>query len=267
MVLVPLFDIVYEAFRRGGAVLFEGGFLTDVPPNACSQLSCQTVGIGPDIVGSVPVIGLASAIAVPIGVLAAIFAAEYRTRGVGRAVSFVADVLTGVPSITLGAFVYSFFVLYDPRLVVSALTGGLALSLVMVPIVTRSTEEALRLVPSSTREAALALGISKWKTSLRIVLLTSLPGTATGVLLAVSRAAGEAAPLLFTAGGSLVYFQGWDRPTAALPLLIYQFALSPYANQQKVAWGATLFLLLLVLSVNVGSRAVIRRLKRRMGHN
>jgi phosphate transport system permease protein len=264
-VLYPLVSIVYEAFVLGGGVLFQAQFFTAVPPNACSALSCQTVGIGPDIVGTLILIGIASGISVPVGVLAAIFASEYRARGLGRAISFTADVLTGVPSIIMGAFIYGYFVIYYPTIAYSAYTGGLALSAIMTPIVVRTTEEGLRVVPNSVREAALALGITKWKATLRIVLIAALPAVATGVLLAIMRAAGEAAPLLFTALGSNLYPTGLGHPIGALPLLIYFFALSPYSNQVKVAWGATLFLLLLILIVNIVSRLLIHRMAVRMG--
>lgn len=264
--IYPLVDIVYQAVELGGTVLFQPGFLTALPPNACSQISCSTVGIGPDIEGTLILVGLASLIAVPIGVLGAIYASEYRGRGFGRAISFTADVMTGIPSIIMGVFVYYYFVLYDPTLTTSTITGALALSALMTPIVLRTTEEALRVVPNSIREAALALGMSKWKTTLRIVLVTSLPGVLTGILLAVMRAAGEAAPLLFTAGTTLTYFQGVDYPTANLPYsVIFEDALSPYSNLQKVAWGATLFLLLFILIVNVLARYTIHRMARRMG--
>ena len=263
-VLYPLFSVVYSAVTLGGGVLFQATFLTAVPPNACSAISCNTVGIGPDIQGSFILVGLASLISVPVGVFAAIFASEYRTRGVGRAISFTADVLTGVPSIIMGVFIFSYFLLYNPLDVYSAFTGALALSAIMIPIVTRTAEEALRTVPDTMREAALALGISKWKATLRITLVTALPGVATGVLLAVMRATGEAAPLLFTAFGSTFYFQGFDHPVAALPLLIFDFATSSYPNLQKVAWGATLFLLIAILLANIGTRYMIHRLGRQM---
>lgn len=265
VVLYPLVSLVYTAFADGGAVLFQAQFLTTVQPNACSAISCSTVGIGPDIQGTLIVVGLASGISVPIGVLAAVFASEYRARGLGRVISFIADVLTGIPGIICGAFVYGYFVIYYPQIALSFYTGALALSAMMIPIVVRTTEEALHVVPNSVREAAMALGISKWKATLRIVLIASLPGVATGVLLAVMRASGEAAALLFTLGGSTLWFQGFDHPGAALPLLIYNFALSPYSNQVKVAWGATLFLLILILAVNVVSRYAIHRMRVRMG--
>lgn len=271
-VLFPLADIVYTAFLKGGSVLFQAQFLFAVPPNACSAYGCSTVGIGPEIEGTGVMVALAAALAVPIGIFAAIFAEEYRGRGLGKVISFTADVLTGVPSIIVGAFVYLYFVLYAPSIplspkviIPSAWAGALALAFIMTPIVTRTTQEALSVVPNSMREAALALGIPKWKSTLRIVLVASMPGTLTGILLAVMRAAGEAAPLLFTASGSNYFLTGLNTPTGALPLIIYYFALSPATNWREVAWGATLFLLILVLIANVGSRMMIRRLARRMG--
>lgn len=262
-VLFPLASIVYTAAVKGGWVLADLRFFTAIPPNGCSQISCDTVGIGPDIQGTLLVVGIAAGISVALGVAAAIFASEYRGRGLGRAISFTADILTGVPSIIAGVFVWTLFVAYDPTYTHSLLSGSLALAVIMVPIIVRTTEEALRTVPSTIREAALALGIPKWKTTLRIVVITALPGVLTGVLLSVMRAAGEAAPLLFTLIGSNFYSQGVQYPAAALPLLIYSFAESPYSNQQSVAWGATLFLIVLILAVNVGARFVIQRMVRR----
>jgi phosphate transport system permease protein len=263
-VLYPLVSIVYEAVIRGGGVLFQWTFLTAKPPNACDVVSCSTVGIGPAIQGSLLVVAIASLIAVPVGLMAAILASEYRTRGFGRAVSFTADVLTGVPSIIMGAFVWGYFVLYDPSIAESVIAGGIALSAIMTPIVARTTEEALRTVPNAMREAAIALGISKWKMTLRIVLIAALPGIATGVLLAVMRAMGEAAPLLLTLGYTTNYNHSLLQPAAALPVLIYTFAESNYSNQQEVAWGATLFLLMFILAANILSRYMIHRLSQRM---
>lgn len=265
VVLIPLASVIYTAAIRGGSLLFNPAFYTSTNPLPCSSISCTTVGIGPDIQGTLLLLGLAGAISTLVGVSAAVFASEYRSRGLGRAISFTADVLTGVPSIIMGVFIYSYFVLYYPTLAFSALTGTLALSILMIPIVVRTTEEALHTVPNSLREAALALGVPKWRATLRVVLPTALPGVLTGILLALMRAAGEAAPLLFTAFGSRLYFTGLNHPVAALPLLIFQFAESPYSNWLKVAWGATLFLIILVLTANVLSRLSIERMVRRMG--
>jgi len=292
VVLFPLVDIIYESFLQGGGVLFHPGFLTQQNPPACPRtLPCPTVGIWPDIQGSLVMVGIASLVAVPIGVFAAIFASEYRGRGLGKAISFTADVLTGIPSIIAGAFVYIFVIYYSPKLVFaphlaiphllnltptidlaphlvipSAIAGGLALSVLMIPIITRTTEEALRIVPDTMREAALALGIPKWKSTLRIVLVASLPGTLTGIMLGMMRATGEAAPLLFTALGSPYTITNLNSPTGAMPLFIYEWALAlPYPNVLALAWGTTLFLLVFVLAANVLSRVFITRLERRMG--
>jgi len=266
-VLYPLIDIIYTAFVHGGAVLFQLMFLTSRNPTPCSAISCATVGIAPDIEGTVAMVGIAALISVPIGVLAAIFASEYRTRGIGRVVSFTADVLSGVPSILMGAFIYGYLVLVNPSLIETAYTGGVALAAIMIPIVTRTTEEALRTVPNSTREAAIALGISKWKMTLRIVLTSALPGVVTGVLLGVMRAAGEAAPLIVTVGFSNLPINSvstLNGPAGSLPVLIYLFAQSPYSNWLSLAWGAVLFLLIAVLIVNVLSRYMIHRLSAKM---
>jgi phosphate transport system permease protein len=163
----------------------------------------------------------------------------------------------------VGAFIYALVLLYDPAIVFSTLSGSLALAVIMVPIVTRTTEEALRTVPNSVREAALALGISRWKTSVRIVLVAAIPGVLTGVLLAVSRATGEAAPLLIL-DNSLRSCVGLNTQCAAVPILMYTFATTPYQNWINLAWGAALFLLVMVLGLSLVSRLVLNRLARRV---
>lgn len=267
VVLVPLGSILYTAAVKGGAAL-SIQFFTEAPAPGCTPrpgVTCALGGIAPSIQGTLILIGLAALIAVPVGVAAAIFVVEYgRDRPLGRLISTTADVLSGVPSIVAGAFVYSLFVAYEPRIAFSALSGSLALSVLMLPVVTRTSEEALRTVPNAMREAALALGIAKWKATLRIVLVTALPGVVTGVLLSVARASGEAAPLLLTAFGSPRGFQGFDQPIAAMPLQIFNFATSPYANWQELAWGTALILILLVLLMSILSRLVLRRMTVRL---
>jgi len=266
VVLIPLASILYEAASIGGPA-FSPSFFTQTSATPCSPTPghpCSLGGIGPALQGTIILVGLAGLISVAVEVAAAVFATEYRGRGLGRAISFTADVLTGIPSVIAGVFIYTYFVLYDPTIVFSTLTGALALSVIMIPIVTRTTEEALRTVPNSIREAALALGISKWRTTLQIVFVTALPGVLTGALLSVMRGAGEAAPLLFTAFGSRIFFQGLNKPINALPLLIYNFAESPYQNWIELAWGAALLLIILILVVNVLSRLMIQRMVRRM---
>jgi phosphate transport system permease protein len=264
--LVPLASVVYQALLAGGPVL-SLSFLTSNAPPPCSPVAgahCQVGGIASAIQGTLIVVGMAAAISVPIGLAAAVIAVEYRGRFLGLVISFTADVLTGVPSIIAGVFIYALFVLYDPLIVFSFITGSLALSVIMIPIVTRTCEEALRTVPQSLREAALALGIPKWRTTLQIVLMTALPAVLTGILLSVMRAAGEAAPLLFTLFGSRLGFQGFNEPGNALPLLIYNFAESPYQNWIALAWGAALVLIAMILVASVLSRWALQRMVRRM---
>jgi phosphate transport system permease protein len=264
--LVPLASVIYQAVLAGGPVL-SLSFLISPPPQPCGGVSgaqCQVGGIGSAIQGTLIVVGMAAAISVPIGLAAAVFAVEYRGRFLGFVISFTADVLTGVPSIIAGVFIYALFVLYDPPIVFSFISGSLALAVIMIPIVTRTCEEALRTVPNALREAALALGIPKWRTTLQIVLMTALPAVLTGILLSVMRAAGEAAPLLFTLFGSRLGFQGFDKPGNALPLLIYNFAESPYPNWIALAWGAALVLIAMILVASVLSRWALQRMVRRM---
>ena len=266
VVLIPLASVIYEAVQFGFPA-FSPSFLTALSPPPCSPVSgaqCQAGGVGPAIQGTLILVGFATLISVPVGVAAATVAVEYRSRLFGLAISFTADVLTGLPSIIAGVCIYAYFVLYDPTVVFSTLTGALALSIIMIPIVTRTCEEALRIVPDSLREAAMALGVPKWRATLQIVLVTALPGVLTGILLSVMRAAGEAAPLLFTAFGSRIFYQGLNHPVNALPLLIYNFAESPYQNWISLAWGAALLLIVMILIVSVLSRLVIRRMVRRM---
>lgn len=267
VVLVPLAAVLYEAASLGGSV-FSWQFFTSSPPLPCSPhagVTCATGGIAPAIQGTLILLALASLVAVPVGVAAALFSVEYGDRfRAARLVGLVADVLSGVPSIVVGVFVYSLMLYYDPAIVFSTISGSLALAVLMIPIVTRTSEAALRTVPRSLREASLALGISRWRTSIRIVFVSALPGVLTGVLLAVARAAGEAAPLLLTDGGSFRGFEGFNNQVAAMPIMIFTFADSPYQNWIRLAWGAALVLILMVLVLSVVSRLVLDRTARRL---
>ena len=206
-----------------------------------------------------------SLVAVPVWAGGAIFTVEYGDRyAAARIVGVVADVMSGIPSIVAGVFVYSLILYYAPQIVFSTISGSLALAVLMIPIVTRTSENALRTVPRSTREAALALGIARWKTSLRIALVAALPGVLTGILLAIARAAGEAAPLLLTDAGSFRGFDGFNNQVANMPITIFLFADSPYQNWYQVAWGAALVLILIVLVLSVASRLVLDRMARKM---
>jgi phosphate transport system permease protein len=266
VIMAPLISVIYEAIVLGGSV-FNLAFFTQGLPYPCSPragVTCQQGGMGPAIEGTFILIGLGSLFSVPVGVGAAIFAVEYGgERSVARIIGIAADVLSGVPSIVAGVFIYAVVLLYDPTIVFSALSGSLALAVIMVPIVTRTTEEALRTVPNSVREAALALGISRWKTSVRIVLVTALPGVLTGALLAVARAAGEAAPLLIVDNG-LRGFLGLNNTVAAVPFEVYFFSTNPYQNWIALAWGGALFLLVLILGLSLASRLVLNRMARRL---
>jgi phosphate transport system permease protein len=211
-------------------------------------------GAASAILGSLQMIPLATLVAVPIGVLGAVYVAEFSGRRSANAIRFAADVLVGIPSILVGIFVFTFLVL--PFKQFNAFAGSMALALLMIPVIMRTTEEILRLVPGTLREASLALGIPMWRTVLSVVLRTGLTGILTGVMLAVARAFGETAPLLFTALGSrLVNVGDFAKPMDALPIFIYVNARQPYPALNQQAWGAALLLLIVVLTINILVRA------------
>ena len=211
-------------------------------------------GAASAILGSLQMVALATLIAVPVGTLAAVYVSEFAHQSTSKAVRFAADVLVGVPSILIGIFVFTFLVL--PFKQYNAFAGAIALALIMVPVIMRTTEEILRLVPGSLREASLALGIPMWRTVLSVVTRTGLTGILTGVMLAIARAFGETAPLLFTALGSrLVNVGSFDKPMDALPIFIYLNARQPFPALNQQAWAAALLLLIVVLAINVLVRA------------
>jgi phosphate transport system permease protein len=213
-------------------------------------------GIRNAIVGSAMMLGLAVAISLPVGILAAIYLSEFGTGWYARLIRFLADVLAGIPSIVVGIFAYTLVVL--PMRGFSGWAGGVGLAIIMLPIVVRTTEEMLRLVPQSLRDGGLALGAPKWRVTVDIVLSSSLSGIATGVLLAVARAAGETAPLLFTALGSRFLVTDLGRPMASLPVQIYTYAISPYEDWHEKAWAAAFTLVALILALNVAVRYLTR---------
>ena len=267
-IMVPLIAVIYETLSLGGQDLNLGLFTNGLPYPCTPQpgVTCQQGGLVVPITGTIELIALSSLVAVPIGIGAAIFSVEYgRESPFARIVGLVSDVLAGVPSIVAGAFIYALVLLYDPSIVFSTISGSLALAVLMVPIVARTCEEALRTVPNSVREAALALGISRWKATLRITLVSALPGIVTGVLLAVARSAGEAAPLLLLLGNACTHpLQGLNQEGCALPLFIYQGATAPNANYIALAWAAALLLLGLILVLSVISRLTLNRMAKRM---
>jgi phosphate transport system permease protein len=215
-------------------------------------------GVANSMVGSLIIIGIAAVIGIPFGIGAGIFLSEYAGHRLGDVVRFTADVLTGVPSIVIGIFVYGLVVLRMGNF--SALAAGIALAIIMLPIVARSSEEMLRLVPHSQREAALALGISRWRTILSVVVPAAQRGLLTGALLAIARAAGETAPLIFTAlGNRFLSLSITGEPIDALPLRIYRYATGPYSEQHEQAWAASCVLVLTVFVISLAARLLLRR--------
>lgn len=205
-------------------------------------------GIGPAIQGTLIVVGIASLIGVPIGVFSGIYLAEYRETKLASVARFMNDVLSNMPSIVIGIIGWALIV---TTIGWSVIAGAVALAIMMIPIVTRTTEEAIKLVPTTIREAAIALGVPKWKTTITVVLSSAKKGVITGILLSVARISGETAPLLLTILGSRFWFGGFTEPTAALPLTIFNFSQSPYSTiDWPRAWGAALILILMILTIS-----------------
>jgi len=235
-----------------GASSINWEFLTALPVPAGESGG----GIANALVGSLLIVMVASLMALPIGIGAAIFINEFPSQGAGRTIRFLAEVLTGVPSIVVGLFAYSLVV--KPWGGFSAFAGSVSYAFIMVPIILISAHEALRLVPDSLREAALALGVPKWRTILGVVLPVSSRALITGVVLAISRALGEAAPMLFTAFGNSFWNLNMTKPMATVPLLIYTYATGPYEDWHRKAWAASFVLLMVVLMSTVLTRAFLR---------
>ncbi|MEZ4220249.1 MAG: phosphate ABC transporter permease PstA [Polyangiaceae bacterium] len=249
--IIPLGLVLYYVTVRGIGGL-DWDFFTQLP----KPVGEPGGGVANGIVGTLELVGLACLFGIPPGVLAGVYLAEFGGGKLASVVRFSADVLSGVPSIVVGIFVYTIVVLRTKQF--SALAGGIALAVIMLPTVTRTTEELLKLVPKALREAALGLGVPKWRATLRVVLRTAAPGIATGVMLAVARVAGETAPLLFTAFSNQFWAEGVNQPTASLPVQIYTYAVSPYEDWHQKAWAAALVLVLLVLLLNVSARLLVR---------
>jgi phosphate transport system permease protein len=250
--VLPLFLILSDLLIKGAGSL-SLNFFTHTPVPAGETGG----GVLHAIVGTLIIVGLASAIGLPIGIGAGIYCAEYAGSRLAKTTRFVADVMNGTPSIVVGVFAWALIVARQKHF--SALAGSCALAILMIPMVMRTAEELIKLVPNSLREAALALGYPRWRTSLGIVLRTALPGIVTGSLLSVARVAGETAPLLFTALGS--QYLGFDinRPMAALPLTVFTYAIGPYEEWHRFAWATALVLILVVLVLSVGARLATRR--------
>lgn len=250
--LAPLFFILFDLVVKGASSL-NVDFFTRMP----APVGQTGGGVAHAIVGTLIIVGVASAIGVPIGVAAGVYCAEYPGSTLTTATRFIADVLNGTPSIVIGVFAWAWIVANQGHF--SAFAGSVALSILMIPMVLRTTEEMIKLVPNSLREAALALGYARWRTSLTVVVRTTLPGIVTGSLLAVARIAGETAPLLFTALGSNYMVRNLDEPMAALPLVVFQYATGPFEEWHRYAWAAALVLILLVLLLSLVARLALRR--------
>ena len=248
---LPLILILFHLIKKGASSL-SLSFFTQMP----QPVGEAGGGMANAIVGTLILIGIAGAIGLPIGIGAGIYLAEKRKTSLANAVRFLADVLNGLPSIVVGIFAWEFLVRRAGHF--SALAGGTALGAMMIPLVTRTTEEMLRTVPVSLREAALALGYPRWRTSISIVLRTALAGIATGALVALARIAGETAPLLFTAFGNQFWSTSLAQPIAALPLQIFTYAISPYDEWHAQAWAGSLVLISIVLIISVVARVLAR---------
>jgi len=250
--LIPLLAVLTWVFVQGLPAL-NVDFFTKLPGPADDPHQ----GVANSIVGTVQLLGIASLISVPLGVGAGIYIAEFGGSRYNTLLRFATDVLSGVPSITIGVFVYALVVL--PMRSFSMLAGGIALALVMLPILIRTTEEMLRLVPGAVREAALALGAPMWKTIMRYALPAALPGIVTGGLLAMARAAGETAPLLFTALGNNQWNTGITQPVDALTLKVFFYAGQPYEIWRRESWGGAVVLTLMILITSILARLATRR--------
>ncbi len=251
LVIAPL-GLVFFHLLVNGASSVNWNFFTKLP----TPVGVPGGGMVNAIVGSLELLALAAAIGIPVGVLGGVYLAEYGSARVNSMLRFIADVLNGVPSITWGVVVYGLVVLRFKGF--SAYAGGLALGLIMIPLIIRTTEEVILLVPNGYREAALALGVSRWKTIVHVVMKTASKGIITGILLALARVGGETAPLLFTAFGNRFWNHNLSEPIAALPLQIFTYAISPYDDWHRQAWAGALVLVTGIFCVNVVVRILTR---------
>jgi phosphate transport system permease protein len=253
LAIIPLGSILLEVIRNGVPAL-SIDFFTQIPGAVGSD---QPGGIGPAIQGTLMLIGMSSLIGIPVGVLGGIFLSEFGNNRLGHMIRFFNDVLAEFPTIVIGLFAFIMIVLTFGHF--SILAGTFALSIIMLPIITRTTEESLKLVPVTYREAGYALGIKRWIIITRILLTSAKSGLVTGVMLAVARIGGETAPLIFTILGSDQFFSGLDQPMDALPLRIWRLSLLPYDTATAQGWSAALVLILIVLSLNIGIRYMFLR--------
>ena len=252
LAITPLLLILGTLIAKGaGSINLD--FFTKMPVPAGETGG----GVAHAIVGTLMMVGMAGLIGLPIGIGAGIFSAEYPKSKLATVARFVADVMNGTPSIVVGVFVWTLIVARVKHF--SGFAGSVALAIIIIPMVLRTTEEMIRLVPHSLREAALALGYPRWRTSLSVVVRTCLPGIVTGSLLAIARAAGETAPLLFTALGSQFMSRDLSQPIAALPLTVFTYATGPYDDWHRIAWATALVLIMVVLVLSVLTRLATRQ--------
>jgi phosphate transport system permease protein len=255
LALVPLVSILAEVAIKGAGAIHGLSFFTQPPPG---DATATGGGLANAVIGTLIMVAMATVVFVPVGILGAVYLSEFASDNrLARAVRFFSEVMTGIPSIMVGVFAYGILVVYMHHF--SAIAGAFALGLIMWPIVLRTSEEMLGRVPTSVREASLALGTPKWRTVLKVVLPSAAAGLTTGSMLAVARAAGETAPLLFTALGSEYISFKITQPMSALPLEIFSGATSPYAEQVQRAWAAALTLIALVLALTLVARFVTAR--------
>ena len=251
IVISPLVLVFFYLLVNGaGSVNWD--FFTKLP----APVGAVGGGMANAIVGSLELLALAGVIGIPVGVLGGVYLAEYGSARINSVLRFLADVLNGIPSITWGVVVYGLVVLRFKGF--SGYAGGLALSLIMIPLILRTTEEVVLLVPNGYREAALALGVSRWKTIVHIVMKTASKGIITGILLALARVGGETAPLLFTAFGNHFWNHSLSQPIAALPLQVFTYAISPYDDWHRQAWAGALVLVLMIFVINLVVRFLTR---------
>ncbi|MDQ2890286.1 MAG: phosphate ABC transporter permease PstA [Gemmatimonadota bacterium] len=248
---LPLLLILFH-ITKAGLSSISVDFFTKMP----QPVGETGGGMANAITGTLILIGVAAGIGVPVGIGAGLYLAEHRKSVLGNVVRFLSDVLNGIPSIVMGIFAWQLLV--RPAGHFSALAGGIALGAMIIPLVTRTTEEMIRLVPNALREAALALGYQRWRTSISVILRTATPGIVTGALVAIARIAGETAPLLFTAFGNQFWSTSLSRPISALPLQIFAYAISPYDEWHSLAWAGALVLIGIVLIISVAARFATR---------
>jgi len=251
--LVPLGLVLWFTVARGLPSVLHLEFFT----NTFRPVGIPGAGVSNALVGTGILVGLASVMAIPVGIVGGVYLAEYGIARWAAWVRLATDVLVGTPSIAIGLFVYGLVVLRMHHF--SGVAGSIALAILMLPIVIRTTEGAVALIPNGLRESGLALGLPRWRVSLQLIVPAAAPGVITGALLAVARASGETAPLLFTTLGNTLFSVDPTHTLQALPLTVYQYALTPYKSLQDQAWGAALVLVMMVLGINLISRWVLRR--------